>query len=53
VVDVCRLGTEEVLAVEGPPEVPVGGVEEPHDVTVTATTDRTSSPRGACGGPGG
>ena len=48
VVDVRRLVLEHALAVEGPPEVPVGGVEDAHGTTVRTlppTARRTHAAR--------
>ncbi len=39
VVDVRSLVAEHALPVEGPPEVPVGGVEDAHTATLGAGTD--------------
>ena len=44
VVDVRSLVPEHALAVEGSPEVPVGGVEDAHETTVGATADTTREP---------
>ncbi len=41
VVDVRRLRGEEVLAVERPAQVPVGGVQDAHARTLGEGTDRT------------
>ena len=46
VVEEARLGTQQVLAVEGPPEEPVGGVEQAHTRTVFPGLDRTPTTRG-------
>ena len=45
VVDERTLVAEQVLAVEGPPQVPVGGVEDAHGTTVDPGTDRPVTPR--------
>ena len=50
VVDVRRLVAEHALPVEGPPEMPVGGVEDAHPQTVGGGTDSLADPRRS-GGP--
>ena len=42
VVDVRRLRGEEVLAVERPAQVPVGGVQDAHAFTLGEGADRTA-----------
>ena len=42
VVDVGSLRGEEVLAVERPAEVPVGGVQDAHGLTLGERADRTA-----------
>ena len=44
VVDVRSLVPEHAFPVEGPPEVPVGGVEDAHETTVGAAADTTREP---------
>ncbi len=50
VVDERTLVAQQVLAVEGPPQVPVGGVEDAHGTTVDRGTDRAVPPRRAGSG---
>ena len=45
VVDEGRLVLEHAHAVERAPQVPVGGVEDPHRTNLGTTTDTTSAPR--------
>jgi hypothetical protein len=40
VVDEGGLGVEQPLAVEGPPEMPVGGVEDAHTGTLCGAADK-------------
>jgi hypothetical protein len=40
VVDETGLDVEQPLAVEGPPEMPVGGVEDAHTGTLCGATDK-------------
>ncbi len=44
-VDELPLGRQQVLPVEGPPEVPVGGVQQPHSPTVGGGSDTPRHPR--------
>ncbi len=45
VVDERTLVAQEALAVEGPPEVPVGGVEDAHGTKIGGGTDSPAPPR--------
>ena len=44
-VDVRSLVSEHALPVEGPPEMPVGGVEDAHTTNLGEGTDSTANPR--------